>query len=331
MPASLSSGDSPSGMEKSPPYYRSAGTSQPTPSGVISSGSLKLDILLGRGGYPAGAIVEISGSQASGKTVLCQHAAAGAQRMGRLCAWIDADRSLSLSFAQTCGVNSADLYYCDPTTTEQALDILVTLAHSGAFSLIVLDSLPSLIPQEEFQGKAEHLPEQINFDLLSDTLHTLRRLVSISGTVVLITNRYDPGLAVIYRRLSENPQRLSLKLNASIRIRMSIIEQLRAGEQAIGVKVQARILKNKFAPFLNSTDFDIIHRQGINKPAEVLDLGVSLNEIQEQDGSFRYGSLLLGTSASDAVRFLERNERTSELVESEIRRKLIPDYFSAAT
>jgi recombination protein RecA len=318
-------------MEKSPSSYLNAGTSQPPPSGVISSGSLKLDILLGQGGYPPGTIVEISGSQASGKTVLCQHAAAEAQRLGRLCAWIDADRSLSQSFAQICGVNSADLYYCDPATTEQALDILVTLAHSGAFSIIVMDSLPSLIPQDEFQGKAQQSPEQINLDLLSDTLHTLGRLISISGTVVLITNRYDPGLAVIYRRLSENPQRLSLKLNASIRIRMSIIEQLQAGEDVIGVKVQARILKNKFAPFLNSTDFDIIHRQGINKPAEVFDLGVSLNQIQQQDGGFRYHSLLLGTSASDAVRFLERNERVSDLVESEIRRKLIPDYFSAAT
>ena len=318
-------------MEESPSSYLSAGTSQPSSSSVISSGSLKLDILLGRGGYPTGTIVEISGSQASGKTVLCQHAAAEAQRMGRLCAWIDADRSLSLSFAQTCGVNASDLYYCDPATTEQALDILVTLTHSGAFSLIILDSLPSLIPQAELRGKPQHSPGQVNLGLLSDTLHTLRRLISISGTVVLITNRYDPGLAVIYHRLSENPQRLSLKLNASIRIRMSIIEPLQAGEDAIGVKVQARILKNKFAPFLNSTDFDIIHRQGINKPAEVFELGVSLKNIQKQDGGFRYRSLLLGTSASDAIRFLERNSRISEMVESEIRRKLIPDYFSAAT
>ena len=298
---------------------------------IISSGSLRIDIALGRGGFPVGTIVEISGAQSSGKTTLCQHTLAEAQNLGKLCAWIDADRTLSGDFAKRCGVKVGEILYCEPETTEQALDTLLTLAKSGAVKLIVLDSLPALTPGQEIVGQISSPAEKLNQELLSEILTSLSNAISAAGVTVLITNQYTAGMATTYHLLAENPQRLSLKLHANIRIRLSNIQQLIIGSQVIGEKFQARILKNAYYPYLNSTDFDIIYSRGIHKPAEVFDLGVNVNKIQKHDGGFNCETMFLGKTPTAAINFLEENPQVVQVIEKEIRRILIPKIISAAT
>jgi recombination protein RecA len=302
-----------------------------TPITIIPSGSLRIDIALGSGGFPVGTIVEISGAQSSGKTTLCQHTLAEAQNLGKLCAWIDADRALSGDFARRCGVQVGEILYCEPETTEQAFDTLLTLAKSGAVKLIVLDSLPALTPGQEIRGQISPTSEQMNQELLSDVLTSLSNVISVAGVTILITNQHVAGMATTYHLLAENPQRLSLKLHANIRIRLSNIQRLHSGSQVIGERFLARILKNAYYPYLNSTDFDIIYSRGIYKPAEVFGLGVLVKKIQKHDEGYRYETMLLGKTPSAAINFLEGNSQANQAIEKEIRRILIPKNLSAAT
>jgi recombination protein RecA len=316
--------DSPAELarESSPPSF---------PGSTIPSGSLRLDIALGTGGYPSSAIVEINGPPSSGKSCLCQHAIAEAQRLGGSCAYIDSDRSLSLDFARRCGVQIEDLYYAEPGCTEQALGILETLARSGAFTLIVLDSLTTLIPASELSGLEIPLSDRHNQELLSSSLSRVSESLKRTGAVVIFTRHTAARPSAVYHDLSTNPRRLALKLHAGFCIRLKNQEYVYSAGQIIGSKIQARLTSHKFRPLLNTIDFDIIYQQGINKTAEILALGIFIREIQWRPDSYYYRKVRMGQTLSQALDFLQENRRVRNEVERNIRRAFMPHRIIAAT
>jgi recombination protein RecA len=313
-------------------------TSQDHPTSIFSTGSLRLDIALGIGGIPGGTIVEFNGPEAGGKTTLAYHLIAAAQKSGGVCAFIDSDRAFNPGFARKCGVKVEQLYFSQPGHAEQAFDILSTLAATGAFSILALDSLSALVPYQElispFCGPADKTggdPLETDLELLA---HSLRRLSSIlrrTGATVLFTSQTDRRMSTIYHQLAAHPARLALKLNASIRLRLAPLSNLISGGEVVGARIQARVIKNKFSPCLQPIDFDIIHHQGIDKTGEVLDLGVHCKLIQQKNNGIYFQSERLGKTSSEALRFLNQDIIVRNDIEKAIRQLLIPDIHTAAT
>jgi recombination protein RecA len=292
----------------------------------IPSGSINLDIALGIGGFARGSIVEISGFQASGKTALCQHVVAEAQKQGGLCAWIDTDCTFSPEFAAVCGIQVPSLIYCQPDSSEQALMTLEMLARSGAFQAIVLDSMQTLISTIELQGALPSIGEKLNQDMLSACLRRISPFIHRNGILILFTSYPDTRMSFVYHQLSTRLSRLALKFYAAQRLRLKQIEPIKRGKRHLGVKIRANIIKNKFAPCLYTTDFDIMYDQGINKPAEVFSLGVSLELIQASSNGFLFRETFLGKTDRQAISFIKQHSTVSEAIELEIRRKLVPQF-----
>ena len=313
-------------------------TTQNHPSTVFSTGSLRLDIALGVGGIPSGRIVEINAAETGGKTTLAYHLIAGAQNAGGVCAFIDSDRAFDVSFARRCGVQVEQLYFSQPEHAEQAFDIIETLASSGAFAVVALDSLNSLVPYDELtkpisepSGISGVDALEIEPELLARSLRRLSGGLQHTGTTVLFTSRTDKRMSTIYHQLAAHPARLALKLHASIRLRLFHLYNLICDGNVIGARFRVRVIKNKFAPCMQPIDFDIIHHQGIDKTGEVLDLGVHCKLIQQKNDGIYFRAERLGTTANEAIRFLNQNIIVRNDIEKAIRQQLIPDSHTAAT
>lgn len=298
---------------------------------AISTGSLRLDLALCSMGIQRGVIIEISGLDCSGKTTLCQHIIAQAQKIGSLCAWIDADHTFDPIYANNCGVMLENLYFNEPTHTEQALDILESLASSGVFTILVLDSLFTLIPQCELSGALFQAACDENTYLLSYSLRRLTGLLQRTGTSIIFTDLTGSQSSAIYHHLEGHTYRLALKLHATQRIRLQPARELTSNHQSIGVRVQAKVLKSRTVPFYHASYFDIIHGQGINKSGEVLELGFRLNLIQKQKSGYTFRANNLGFSVQKAASFLDQNISTRDAIEMEIRQRLMPELNIAAT
>jgi recombination protein RecA len=313
-------------------------TTQNPPPTIYPTGSLRLDIALGLGGILGGTIVEISAPESGGKTTLVYHLIAEAQKSGGACAFIDSDRTFEAGFARQCDVEIEQLYFSQPEHAEQAFDIVETLASSGALSLVVLDSLNSLVSYHELTNpigqpidgnSAETL--EIEPELLARSLRRLAGILQHSPTAVIFTSRTEKQMSTIYHQLAAHPARLALKLNASMHIRLFHRLHLICDGQVIGERFRVRVIKNKFAPCLQPIDFDIIHHQGIDKTGEVLDLGVHCKLIQPKNTGIYFREDRLGRTASEAIRFLNQNIIVRNDIEKAIRQLLIPDNLTAAT
>lgn len=291
---------------------------------VISSGSLKLDLALGVGGFFAGSIVEISGASSTGKTALSQHIVAEAQKINGLAAWIDTDMSFSPAFAHRCGVDLQNLYFSQPAIAEQALDVLERLVRSAAFSVIILDSLQTLVPSIEFKSEQFEINQSRDHELLSACLNRLDVHLRQSDTLVVFTNAPDAKMGAIYHRLGEQISRLAIKLHASVRLHLRRLGEIKRGKEYCGSRIQARVIKNKFAPCLYTTDFDIICDRGIDRTAEVFSLAASLHLIRQADDGFYYREVLLGKTPQQALDFLTGDLPVIQALEKEIRQKHIP-------
>ena len=302
------------------------------PPTILSTGSLKLDIALGIGGIRSGTIVEIEGPEAGGKTTLACHLIAEAQKVGGICALIDSDCAFEPSFAQRCGVQAKQLYLSQPGYAEQAFDIIETLAASGVFSVVALDSLNSLVSSDELSRPIDEPADiqdgdclAIEPELLARSLRRLAGTLQRSGTVVLFTSRTDRRMSTIYHQLAAHPARMALDLNASVRLRLTHLSDLICDGKAIGRRIQIRVIKNKFAPCMQPIDFDIIHHQGINKTGEVLDLGVRCKLIQQKNNGITFRAKRLGRTATETIRFLDQNINVRNDIEKAIRQRLIPE------
>ena len=320
-----------------PPATHFELTTQQHPQTIYSTGSLRLDIALGIGGIPSGTIVEFNGPESGGKTTLAYHLIAEAQKSGGVCAFIDPDRAFNPDFARRCGVKVEQLYFSQPGHAEQAFDILATLASAGVFSIVVLDSLSAMVPYQELirpfsepANKTGSDPPETDLELLALNLRRLTGILRRTGTSVLFTSQSDRRMNTIYHQLAAHPARLALKLNASIRLRLSPLSNLISDGKVIGARIHARVIKNKFSPCLQPIDFDIIQHQGIDKTGEVLDLGVQCKLVQQKINGIYFQSERLGKTSSEANRFLNQNIIVRNDIEKAIRRLLIPEIYTAA-
>jgi recombination protein RecA len=278
----------------------------PQTASFIHSGSLRLDIALGGGGIARGEFIEVCGSEGSGKTTLCQHIVGEAQKLGGLAAFIDADHSLDLAFAKRCGLDPDRLCISEPEYAEQATDILESLAQTGALAVIVLDSIAALPSRKELRipvGKKATLPTN---DLLSRTLRKLRPVIFRNRTTILITDSSEGHPRAVYHELAAGPARLALKLHAAQRLSLQPVELLHSGNTIDGVRIEAHILKNKFAPCSRPIRLDLMYNSGINKIGEIFDLCNQLGIFDHQHSEYYFQGMRLGRGRDEAIHFLER-------------------------
>jgi recombination protein RecA len=287
---------------------------------VIPTGSLRLDYALSIGGIPRGQITEIAGDNLSGKTTLCLHILAAAHKLGGVCAMIDSDHAFNPRFARQCGVDLNQLYLAEPASAEQALEIASILAHSGAFMIILIDSLTSLIPLAELEAPLGAPILESSESLLSKRLPRLAAAIQSNQTALLTTSQTQSGMSTIYHELKSHLTRLAMPLSAAVRLKMSTISA--PSERRPEQRIQVKIIKNKFAPCFKTVDLDIIVNRGINKTGELLDLGEEFAIFSRQGPQYIYRGFPLGARREEVGEYLQNHPQMAAEIEQAIRQRL---------
>ncbi len=291
---------------------------------AIPSGSLALDMALGVGGIPRGRIVEIFGPESSGKTTLCQHIIAEAQKQGGKVCYIDAEHALDPSYAERCGVNVDDLYISQPDTGEQALEIAEKLVRSHAIDVIVVDSVAALVPRAEIEGDMGDTHVGLQARLMSQALRKLAAAIGRSGTSVIFVNQLREKVGIVYGNPEVTPGGRALKFYSSVRIDLRRIESIKEGDRITGNRVRAKVVKNKVAPPFKLAEFDIMFDQGISKQGDLLELGVQLDVLKKSGAFFSYGDIRIGQGRENSKRFLKENLDLATEIERKIRETAVP-------
>ena len=287
---------------------------------VIPTGSLGLDIALGVGGIPRGRVVEIYGPESSGKTTLCLHVIAEAQRLGGLAAFIDMEHALDAIYAERLGVDVDKLYISQPDTGEQALEIAEALVRSGALDVVVVDSVAALVPRAEIEGEMGDSHVGLQARLMSQALRKLSGAIKQSNTAVLFTNQIREKVGVMYGSPETQPGGRALKFYASVRLDIRRIQGIKQSGSTIGNRTRVRVTKNKVAPPFRETEFDIMfYERGISKMGEILDLGTGLEIIEKRGAFFRYNDSLIGQGRENARKFLQENPTIQTAIEDAVR------------
>jgi recombination protein RecA len=286
---------------------------------AIPTGSLSLDLALGIGGVPRGRITEIYGPEASGKTTICQHIIAEAQRMGGIAAFIDVEHALDPSYAAKCGVNVQDLYVSQPDTGEQALEITEALIRSGAMDVVVIDSVAALVPRAEIEGEMGDSHVGLQARLMSQALRKLVGAINTSNTALVFTNQLRQKIGVMFGNPETTTGGLALKFYASVRLDVRRIESIKAGGQTVGSRTRVTVKKNKVAPPFRQAEFDIMYNKGISKAGDVLDLGASMGIIEKRGAFYSFEGTRLGQGRENAKEFLETTPAISHRIEEAIR------------
>jgi recombination protein RecA len=290
---------------------------------VIPTGSLSLDIALGVGGIPRGRITEIFGPESSGKTTLCQHIVAEAQRMGGVAAYIDMEHALDPSYAARCGVDIENLLISQPDTGEQALEIAETLVRSGAVDVVVIDSVAALVPRAEIEGDMGEPTMGIQARLMSQALRKLAGAISQTKTAVVFTNQLRQKIGVMFGNPETTTGGQALKFYASVRLDVRRVQAIKLGAEIIGNRTRVRVVKNKVAPPFKTAEFDIMYNEGISKAGDVLDLATQLGIVEKRGAFFSYGDIRLGQGRENAKEYLRQNPDLMAAIESIIREKAL--------
>ncbi len=288
---------------------------------VIPTGSISLDIALGVGGVPRGRVVEIYGPESSGKTTLCQHIIAEAQRRGGLCAFVDMEHALDPTYAAKCGVDINNLYVSQPDTGEQALEIAEALIRSGTMDVVVVDSVAALVPRAEIEGEMGDAHVGLQARLMSQALRKLSGIIKQTNTIVIFTNQLRSKIGVMFGNPETTSGGNALKFYASVRLDIRRIQAIKAGGDVVGNRTRVKIKKNKVAPPFKECEFDIMYNEGISFEGDVLDLGVELGFIDKRGAYFRFGEILLGQGRENAKSYLVENPTLMEEIEFMIRRE----------
>lgn len=286
---------------------------------AIPTGSLGLDIALGIGGIPRGRMSEIFGPESSGKTTLCQHIIAEAQKAGGLAAFIDVEHSLDPAYAARCGVNIDDLYISQPDTAEQALQITDALVRSGALDVIVLDSVAGLVPQAELEGEMGQTHMGLQARLMSQALRKLTQLIGRSKTAVIFTNQIRIRIGVMFGNPETTPGGRALKHHASVRLDMRRLEVIKVGDTVIGNRVKVWVRKNKVAPPFRNAEFDILYNEGISKEGDLLDVAVERDIADKKGAYYSFGETRLGQGRENAREFLKANAQVATEIDRKVR------------
>ena len=261
---------------------------------AISTGSLGLDIALGIGGLPRGRIVEIYGPESSGKTTLTLHVIAEAQKAGGTAAFIDAEHALDPIYARKLGVNTDDLYITQPDTGEQALEIADALVRSGAFSVIVIDSVAALTPKAEIEGEMGDSHVGLQARLMSQALRKLTANIKRANTLVIFINQIRMKIGVMFGSPETTTGGNALKFYASVRLDIRRIGSVKEGDEVLGNQTRVKVVKNKVSPPFKQAEFDVLYGQGISRIGEIIDLGVAIDVIQKSGAWYSYGSDKIG-------------------------------------
>jgi recombination protein RecA len=255
---------------------------------VIPTGSLALDIALGVGGVPRGRITEIYGPEGSGKTTVCQHIIAEAQRMGGTAAIIDVEHALDPAYAQVCGVNVDELYISQPDTGEEALEIAEALIRSGALDVLVIDSVAALVPRAEIEGEMGDSHPGLQARLMSQALRKLSGAIKQSNVAVVFTNQLRQKIGVMFGNPETTSGGMALKFYASVRLDIRRIQAIKQSGEVIGNRTRVRVTKNKVAPPFRVAEFDIMYNEGISRSGDVLDFAVDMDVIEKRGSFYTY-------------------------------------------
>jgi len=287
---------------------------------VIPTGSISLDMALGVGGVPRGRVVEIYGPEGGGKTTLALHILAEAQKQGGVGAFIDAEHALDPDWAKRIGVDMENLLIAQPDSGEQALQIIETLVRSGEVDVIVVDSVAALVPQAEIAGEMGEFQIGLQARLMSQALRKLSGIISKTKTIVIFLNQTRMKIGVLYGNPETTPGGLALKFYASVRIDLRRIAQIKHGDEIIGNRIKAKIVKNKVAAPFKTTEFDIYYNEGISKSADLLNTGLKFGIIKKAGSWLQYGERKLGQGLEAAKTFLKENPETVKAIEEEIKK-----------
>jgi recombination protein RecA len=289
---------------------------------VIPTGSIALDLALGVGGIPRGRITEIFGPESSGKTTICQHVIAEAQRRGGVAAFIDVEHALDPAYARACGVNVDELLVSQPDTGEQALEITETLIRSGGIDCVVVDSVAALVPRAEIEGEMGDSFVGIQARLMSQALRKLTGAVSRSNTSLIFTNQLREKIGVMFGNPETTPGGRALKFYASVRLDIRRIETIKTGTESVGNRVRIKVVKNKVAPPFRVAEFDVMYGEGVSKEGGLLDVGVAMSIVNKTGAWFTFEETRLGQGREASKDFLRANPDVAAEIDRRIRGKI---------
>lgn len=289
---------------------------------AIPTGSIGLDAALGIGGMPRGRIIEIFGPESSGKTTLSLHVIAEAQKIGGICAFIDAEHALDPEYAKRLGVKTEELLISQPESGEQALGIVESLVHSGKMDVIVIDSVAALTPKDEIEGDmgAHHVGKQAR--LMSQALRKLTSIVAKSKTIVIFINQIRMQIGVMFGNPETTPGGKALKFYTSVRLDIRRIAQIKKGEEVMGGRVRVKVVKNKVAAPFRQTEFDLMYNEGISQEGEIIALGENMGIVTKSGTSYSYGETKLGRGYDATRQFLRENIDLKNEILGKIRARL---------
>jgi len=288
----------------------------------ISTGSISLDAALGIGGVPRGRVIEIYGPESSGKTTICLHIIAEAQKSGGLAAFIDTEHAMDIAYAKKLGVDVNNLLLSQPEFGEQALEIVETLVRSNAIDIIVIDSVAALTPRAEIEGEMGDPTMGVQARLMSQALRKLTSAISKSKTSVMFTNQLRQKIGVMFGNPETTTGGNALKFYASVRMDVRRIEAIKDGTNVIGNRTRVKVVKNKVAPPFKEAQFDILYNEGISKLGDLIDTAVELNVIVKSGSWFSYKDDRIGQGRDSVKTFLQANPNIAKEIDTELRKKL---------
>jgi recombination protein RecA len=289
---------------------------------VIPTGALNLDAAIGIGGIPRGRITEIYGPESSGKTTLCLHIIANAQRAGGVAAFIDAEHAVDIEYARKLGVDVENLLVSQPDTGEQALDIAELLIRSNAVDVVVIDSVAALVPRAEIEGEMGDSHVGLQARLMSQALRKLTGAVNRSRTSVIFTNQIREKIGVMFGNPETTTGGRALKFYASVRLDIRRIGAIKDGQEQIGNRTRVKVVKNKVAPPFRQAEFDVMFNEGISHTGLLVDLGVENNIVDKSGAWFSYGDVRLGQGRENAKIYLKENPEVASQIEVRVREAL---------
>jgi len=286
---------------------------------VVPTGSLALDIALGVGGIPKGRVVEVFGPEGSGKTTVCLHIIAEAQRQGGITAFIDAEHALDPVYAKRLGVNVDELLVSQPDSGEQALEIADLLVRSGAMDLVVVDSVAALVPRAEIEGEMGDAHVGLQARLMSQAMRKLSGSLSRFETTAIFINQLREKIGVMFGNPETTPGGRALKFYSSVRLDVRKIENLKDGTEVVGSRTRVKVVKNKVAPPFRQCEFDIMYGKGISKEGSLLDVGVDLDIVKKSGAWFTYEGEQLGQGKENARQFLAEHPDVAGVIDRRVR------------
>src|SRR5450432_2435570 len=294
----------------------------------INTGSLSLDIALGGRGLPRGRIIEIYGPEASGKTTVALHAIANAQRAGGVAAFIDAEHALDPSWAKRVGVDLESLLVSQPSNGEEALKIAEMLVKSNAVDIIVIDSVAALVPKNEVECEIGDSHMGLQARLMSQALRILNPVISKTKTCIIFINQIRQKIGVMFGSPETTAGGLALKFYASVRLDVRKISAVKEGEETVGSRIKAKVVKNKIAPPFRSTEFDLMYDYGISRAGDLIDMAVEDGILEKSGAWLNFGELRLGNGRENAKQYLNEHPKTIEEITKKVMEKHVPNMRS---